>query len=59
MFIGSTQNEGDIFVVAQEEPSLGFTVPVVTNAERQCNSGKCYPFVAWLAFPYSPKAIYV
>ena len=31
LFIGTTQNEGDIFIVAQEEVSLGFTVPVVTQ----------------------------
>ena len=31
MFIGTTQNEGDIFIVAQEEVSLGLTVPVVTQ----------------------------
>lgn len=31
LLIGSTQNEGDIFVVGLEETTLGFTVPVITG----------------------------
>jgi hypothetical protein len=31
LLTGSTQNEGDIFIVAQEVVSLGFAVPVLTQ----------------------------
>jgi hypothetical protein len=31
MLTGTTANEGDIFVVAQELLTLGYTIPVVTQ----------------------------